>query len=141
LITALVTRLRGTSCLVHGSHLKIEVMGHIRYPDAFVVCTPLAKGTKRVHEPVVIFETLSESTAKTDLVDKNIEYCATSSVKRYVILDQDRISATVFSRRDEFWVEEPFGDGSTLHMPEIGISNPLAELYLDVNFGPKDMTK
>jgi len=139
LIIALGTRLRGTSCLVHGSHLKIEVMGHIRYPDAFVVCTPLPKGTTRVQDPVVIFEILSESTAQTDRVDKNVEYCATASVKRYVILNQDRIAATVFSRRDKSWVEEePFTDGSILHMPEIGISIPLAELYLNVDFAAQD---
>jgi Uma2 family endonuclease len=40
LIVALGTRLRGKPCQAHGSKLKIAVAGSIRYPDAFVVCSP-----------------------------------------------------------------------------------------------------
>jgi hypothetical protein len=43
LVTALRTRLRGQRCRLHGNSLKIRVMGSIRYPDAFVSCTPLRR--------------------------------------------------------------------------------------------------
>src|SRR4051812_13828085 len=39
-VTALANLLRGNRCRPHVSDLKIEVAGRIRYPDAFVVCTP-----------------------------------------------------------------------------------------------------
>jgi Uma2 family endonuclease len=61
-------RLRGQPCQFVGNDLKIEVAGRIRYPDGFVVCTPLSAQAKLVREPVVIFEVLSDSTGRTDLV-------------------------------------------------------------------------
>ena len=63
LVTALHTRLRGKHCRVHGNGLKIRVMGSIRYPDAFVSCTPVSPDSAGLSEPVVIFEVLSKSTA------------------------------------------------------------------------------
>ena len=55
----------------YGSDLKIETVNGIRYPDGFVVCSPVAPRATAVREPVVIFEVLSDSTARTDLVTKN----------------------------------------------------------------------
>ena len=41
LLIALGSRLRGKPCQPFGSDLKIRVGDSIRYPDAFVVCTPV----------------------------------------------------------------------------------------------------
>lgn len=133
LITALRNRLRGHPCRPHGSDLKIEVAGRIRYPDALVVCTPVPPDATMVKEPVVVFEILSGSTANRDLVIKNAEYRATPSIQRYVILEQTDAGAMMFARKGEDWIAEvASGDDAILHMPEIGIEIPLAELYADV---------
>lgn len=88
LTRALSTRLRGTPCRAHGNSLKIEVMGRIRYPDAFVTCGPApAANSTVVIDPVVIFEVLSPGSAQTDRFTKNREYAATPSVQRYVMLE------------------------------------------------------
>jgi Uma2 family endonuclease len=134
LVAALVNRLRGHRCRAFGSHLKIEVAGSIRYPDAFVVCTSLPRDAKVVRDPVVIFEVLSESTGDTDRIVKNREYRDTPSVQRYVMLEQDRIGATVFARDGDDWTGHVLADGDVLAMPEIGIEVPLAELYTDLDF-------
>ena len=126
-------RLRGTPCRFFGSDLKIEVIGRIRYPDGFVVCTPVPPDAKVVREPVVIFEVLSPSTAATDQFVKNREYEATASVRRYVMLAQDRIAATVFAREGEGWVGRLVAEDGALAMPEIGIEVSLAEFYLDLS--------
>jgi hypothetical protein len=81
LITALRNRLKGQPCRPFGSELKIEVAGRIRYPDAFVICTPIPPRSKVVTDRVLVFEILSDSTAGDDLVGKNAEYRATSSVR------------------------------------------------------------
>lgn len=128
LIGALRDRLRGKACRPFGSELKIEVAGSIRYPDAFVVCTPGDPRSTVVTDPVVIFEILSESTARIDHVDKNAEYRATPSVQRYVMLEQDSQAATVFAREGERWVGSLLTGDVVLAMPEIGIEVPLAEL-------------
>jgi Uma2 family endonuclease len=136
LAIALGGRLRGQLCQFFGADLKIEVAGKIRYPDGFVVCSAISLGDKIVRDPVVIFEVLSDSTARTDLVTKNHEYAATPSVQRYVILSQDEIGGTMFERIEGDWVGHLVSANSTLRMPEIGIELPLAELYEGIDFPP-----
>lgn len=132
---AIGSLLRGSPCRFFGSDLKIEVAGRIRYPDGFVVCTPVPAAATVVRDPVVVFEVLSPSTQGTDLVLKNREYAATTSVRRYVILAQDTIGGTMFERAVDDWVGHVLDGDSILRMPEIGIELPLVELYRDVEFG------
>jgi Uma2 family endonuclease len=130
LMVALGTRLRGKPCRPHGSDLKILVDGRIRYPDAFVVCTPVAPKATVVADPVVVFEILSESSSHTDLVAKNAEYRACASIRRYVVLEQAEPGALAFVRKGEEWAAETCsGEGATLALPELGIGIPLAEIY------------
>ncbi len=129
LIRALANRLAGKPCRTHGNSIKIEVMGRIRYPDAFVTCGPIKRGATVLHDPVVIFEVLSKGTAHTDRMVKNREYASTASVRRYVMLEQGAIGATVFERVGGDWVGHIITDDAVLHMPEIGIEIPLSELY------------
>ncbi|HET6307827.1 MAG TPA: Uma2 family endonuclease [Rhodopila sp.] len=109
--------------------------GSIRYPDAFVSCAKLPRGTQVVTDPVGVFEVLSPTTASTDIGMKNEEYRDTPSVQRYVMLAQDRKQATVFERIGGDWVGHIVSGDALLLMPEIGIEVPLAELYADVSFG------
>jgi Uma2 family endonuclease len=76
-------RLRGKPCQVYTADLKIAVAGSIRYPDAFVVCSPLPRGTRVVTDPVIVFEVLGPSTASTDIGVKNQENRDTPSIRRY----------------------------------------------------------
>jgi Uma2 family endonuclease len=134
LTVSLTSRLRGTLCRFYGSDLKIEVVGRVRYPDGFIVRTPLSPRAKRVTDPVDIFEVLSDSTERTDLVAKNREYAETPSVRCYVTLTQDEIGGTMFERIDDAWVGHLLAPGAIIRMPEIGIEVPLAELYEGVEF-------
>jgi len=136
LIRALGNRLDGKPCRVHGNSLKILVMGSIRYPDAFVSCTPVKRGSTVVHEPVVIFEVLSRGTAHTDRMVKNREYAGTASIRRYVMLEQTAIGGMMFTRGGDgaAWTGVILNAGDTIHMPEIGIEVPLSELYAGVEF-------
>jgi Uma2 family endonuclease len=135
LTAALRTRLRGKPCQFFGSDLKIQVAGdHIRYPDGIVVCAPLDRTATVAHHPVVIFEVLSPSTASTDRIVKAREYQATPSVQRYVMLEQDRVGATVYARTADSWTFDILPEGAVLAMPEIGVDVPLAELYEGLAF-------
>jgi Uma2 family endonuclease len=84
--------------------------------------------------PVVIFEVLSPSTAAQDRIVKAREYQATPSVQRYVMLEQDRIGATVHVRAQDGWSVLVLKDEDALAMPEIGLSIPLAEFYEGLRF-------
>lgn len=127
-------RLRDQPCRVYGPTLKIEVAARIRYPDAFVVCSPVAGKDTVVRDPVVVFEVLSESTARTDHIEKLAEYAATPSIQRYVILEQDSIAAMVFIRVGERFVAETLTEEGVLRMPEIGVEIALSDFYRGLDF-------
>jgi Uma2 family endonuclease len=137
LLGLLFNRLRGHHCQVHGSDLKIQVVGRIRYPDAFIVCSPIPAGTTVIHDPVVVFEILSPGTSYKDRIENNREYRATPSIQRYVILEQTRPAATVYARAGDDWVADVLVEEGDLALPEVGISVPLADLYEGVPFPPR----
>ena len=114
--------LDGTPCEPFGPDIKIIVDGRARYPDAVVSCTPQPDDSQIIENPIVVFEVLSDSTSRTDRVEKVREYQATASIMRYVILEQDNISATVFIRRGEDWSAFTIRAGDVLRMPEIGVT-------------------
>jgi Uma2 family endonuclease len=129
LIRRLANRLNGGPCRVVGSELKVSVAGSIRYPDAFVWCTPLPRGTLVVHEPAVVFEISSPSTAVIDHIEENREYRDTPSIQRYVMLEQDRQGVTVFTRAGDDWIGHLVEGDAVLSMPEIGVELSLSEIY------------
>jgi Uma2 family endonuclease len=140
ILRSLGNRLQGHRCREIGSDLKIEVMGHIRYPDAFVICNPRERGRKVVTDPIIVFEILSESTQHIDLVEKNEEYRETPSIQRYIILEQTHIGGVALVRSDDGrWTSKPLNrPNATVDLPEIGITLPLAEFYAGMNLGETD---
>jgi len=141
LATALGGRLRGKRCRFHGSDLKFQVAeGHVRYPDGMVLCSPVDRTATVVYDPVVVFEVLSPSTAREDRIVKAREYQATPSVQRYVMLEQDGVSATVYARSGETWTHEILVADSILALPEIEVELPLAELYEGIVFEAQDQS-
>ena len=143
LTAALLARLRGTPCQPHGGNLKIEVMGSIRYPDAYVTCGPIKRDSMIAPNPVVVFEVLSRGTARTDRIVKNREYASTASIQRYVMLEQAEIAGTMFERVGGEWIGRLLAADAVLQIPEIGIELPLAELYegLDLTGPSEDETE
>src|SRR5271157_2158554 len=132
---ALTGRLRGKPCQFFGSDLKIKAAENsCRYPDGIVTCTGGDNASTMVSDPVVIFEVLSPSTAANDRIVKAREYQAMPSVQRYVMLEQDRLGATVYARSGDTWTLEILVEDSVIDLPEIGVAVPLAELYEGIAF-------
>ncbi len=119
-------RLRGKKSQFYGSDLKIDTIATIRYPDGFVVCSPVIASATRIPDPVVIFEVLSDSSARTDLVTKNQEAICRAP-------PCDEMSGTMFERIGTDWVGHLLHADSILRMPEIDIELPLAELFEGVD--------
>ena len=133
LITALNNRLTGKPCQPCGPDMRVPTgSGRYRYPDALVTCASVPPDALDVLEPVVLFEVLSPSTEREDRKVKLREYCSIPSVRRYVMLEQDEIAATVFARTETGWSLDLLDMGDTLVMPEISVEIPLAELYANV---------
>lgn len=133
---ALNGRLRGSGCRVLGPTLKIRVDNHIHYPDAFVVCGTADLKSTVIDNPVVVFEVLSVSTARTDMIRKLGEYAATPSIRRYVILQPDFIGGLNLTRNGDHFIAHPLDQDSILAMPEIGIEVPVAGFYEGLDYPP-----
>ena len=126
---SLKSRLRGQPCEPFGSDLKVITSRGVRYPDASIVCTRQPGKDRFTTDAVVVFEVLSPSTSSVDRIIKNQEYRDTASIQRYVILEQDRQAATVFSRANGDWAGHVIAGDADLELPEAGVTIPLAELY------------
>src|ERR1700691_4045296 len=91
------------------------------------------------HEPVVVFEILSPSSANDDLGAKKAEYQALPSVQSYIVLQQTHRSAQVFRRVGETTADDEkvgewtyefvVGPDAMIALPQIGVTLPLAEIY------------
>ncbi|MCC6719210.1 MAG: Uma2 family endonuclease [Acetobacteraceae bacterium] len=119
-------------CRTFRGDLKIIVQGRVRYPDAMVTCTPVDDEDDTIPDPVVVFEVLSPSTAVVDRIVKNDEYRATPSIRHYVMLEQRRMAATVFSREGEAWRGQIHVGPTVIPLPAIGATLALADLYAGV---------
>jgi len=137
---ALDTRLAGKPCRPHGPNVKIQTAGKVRYPDALVTCTRTDPNATIANEPVVVFEVVSEDTARTDRIVKLREYQATPTIRRYIILEQKSIGAMVFARRDNDWIATALTEGDTLIIPEIDVQLPIDEFYADLDYSSPDET-
>lgn len=130
---ALRSQLRGTGCVAHGSNLKVtsdRAQSSI-YPDAFVRCgPPVGEGT-RTDDPVVVFEVLSESTARNDLTRKRQVYKAMPSLKVivYVSLGEYRLDIVRRIADGSFDDEVLEGEDAVLDLPEIGATLTMTEIY------------
>lgn len=138
LLSELYSRLQGGPCEVFISDVKvfIEALNCFYYPDIVVTCDPEDNDDYFVNRPVLIVEVESPSTSLIDRREKLIAYRKLDSLREYLLLSQDSISAVLF-RRDqngEWWSEQP-GPEDELRLESVGLSMPLSRLYEGVEFG------
>ena len=67
-----------------------------------------------------------------DRVAKNAEYRATPSIQHYVMLEQNRMAATMFSRRGDAWLGVLLTGDVVLALPAIGVELPFSALYAGI---------
>ena len=125
-------RLRGKSCEPYGSDLKLRLSSGrgFYYPDVMVVCDPREDDRYFEESPTVIFEVLSPETERIDRGEKALAYHKISSVKAYVLVDQDRVALTVLHRSGDGWRTEVLEESSAvLKLPMIGVEIPFDRIY------------
>lgn len=133
-IRAFNNRLAGTPCRAVGANFKVQTASGIRYPDVVVICTPMAPNALVCRDPAVIVEVASPSTATDDRTTKLAEYRALPSLQHYILLEQDRVFATVIALAGTTWTHTLLGLGGMLELPGIGVTVPVAELYEGLSF-------
>lgn len=127
--------LRSKPCQPFNSDTKIRIRlaDHIRfyYPDAMVVCQPNPPEDHFQDQPLILVEVLSDSTRRTDLVEKRDAYLTIPTLRVLVFIEPDMPSLMVHRRQADgsFATEVHSGLDATLALPEIEAEVPLAELY------------
>ncbi len=147
LLRRLGERLEGSPCHPVGSDQRVLVpaTGLYTYPDAVVVCDPpefLDGHFDTLMNPKVLFEILSDSTEKYDRGTKSNHYRQIESLQEYVLVSQTDPHVEVFHRQpDGNWLlreARALDESITLH--SVGITLPLCEIYLRVEFPGPDTT-
>ena len=134
LFARLLNHLRGSPCQAFIAdvklHLKEVGVEIFYYPDLMVCCDPNDRDPYYRTRPCLIVEVLSGGTARIDQQEKLFSYKRLDSLQGYLLLEQDRIGATLHWRENSDWRRAEFNDPQTeLTLPCTGLIVPLAELY------------
>ena len=134
MIELLGSSLRGKSCDVHTSDLRLELDAqHFVYAAAVVVCRPLelrAGTTDVVTNPSVVVEVLSKSTEAYDRSDKQAGFLALPPVKHYVLVSQRVARVELYTRQaDGSFRFMVYGSGTSVALEQLGLTIPVDDIY------------
>ena len=126
--------LRGHRCEPFINDMKVKIPPAFAdvyyYPDVLVACDPTDNARYFRERPTVIIEVLSTETERTDRREKAIAYRQIPTVEAYVLIEQERMAATILCRIEPGWQSEVIeGPGSILKLPGIGVEIPLERIY------------
>ena len=136
----LITALRGKSCQVFGSDLRVCISPtRYVYPDVFVACeqSDLEGNNDIVYSPRLIIEVLSPNapTITSNRREKFIYYRACPSVQEYIFVNRDEVSVDVYRRVNEkLWVVHLSGPSDDVELKSIGVTVQIAAIYENVRF-------
>jgi len=127
-------RLRGHRCEPFINDMKVKIPPTFAdvyyYPDVLVACDRTDNARYFRERPTVIIEVLSPETERTDRREKAIAYRQLPPVEAYVLIEQERMAATILRRAEPGWQSDMIeGPGSILKLSSIGVDIPLDRIY------------
>lgn len=131
---ALALRLRGSGCFPHASDMAVQTRpDSIRYPDVSVYCErddPASEQAKAWDNPRIVFEVLSNGTARTDLKVKLEEYRALPSIDTIVFVDigSERVHVHQRTGRNG-WADETHDEPHDVMLPSLRVTVPHDEIF------------
>ena len=136
-LTTLHSAFRRTRCKVFGSDLRVTTPGGLyTYPDVSVICGKVALvsgAPDTATNPVLLVEVLSEATRDYDRDEKFELYKTISTLREYLLLDQDRPAADHFTRRRESWTQSTTASiSSKVSLGCVKVELSLREVYRGV---------
>jgi len=119
------------------SPVKTPKLPPYRYPDASVVCGESRfesiHGIDALMNPILIVEVLSPTTELADKEDKRIAYQAIESLQEYVLIAQDKVEITHYTRKGDLWFRDVVSDlSASIQLASLASTITLADLYRDV---------
>lgn len=109
---ALRNKLKKEQCKVNMESVKVEIMNrqHYTYPDVVVSCNENDNNPKTLKFPVLIAEVLSDSTRKYDINEKFAYYKKLSSLRHYILIEQEKCFVTVYTKNNDLWVHRAYSE-------------------------------
>jgi Uma2 family endonuclease len=131
--------LDGSGCEPFFVDIKVFVKKFKRfyYPDLLVVCGEDLECEYYTSKPTLLIEVLSPSTALTDRREKMFAYQEIESLQEYILIEQNKIYAEIYRRRDDglwSWIE--FDETEEIEFDSIKFKMPMTEIYEGVEIPP-----
>ena len=129
---------------VYATNMRVRIpSGLYTYPDVVVVCGSPKFDDDHVDtllNPLVLIEVLSESTADYDRGTKFKHYRQITSLREYVLVDQEAAQLEHFALGDDgkWSLTEIVGLDQVLKLNSIECQIPLSEIYRKVTFKQAD---
>lgn len=140
-VTSLLHQLlRGTSCRVYNSDLRVQLSAsRYVYPDASVSCDERDRGqNETIRSPHLIVEVFSPGTEAYDRGRKFAYYRACPTIQEYVLIDSQHLAVDIFRRqKNSFWTFHAFSSGDEIELASLQLHFPIAALYENVTLPPE----
>jgi Uma2 family endonuclease len=134
---ALRQHLSGTPCRTFMADMKVAAADDesFFYPDVVVTCSPADRQSPLVkHEPTLIVEVLSPSTAAYDLGSKFAHYRQLPTLREIAFIDLNARRTDVYRRgADGLWVLHSFDAGADVHWASVDLTVTAAALFAEVD--------
>ena len=126
---------RGKGCRIYSSDVKTVVDGAGYYPDVMLACSPSGDDKLVEHNPCVIVEVLSPSTAITDYNEKRWAYSKIGSLEQYILVSSDAVQVEVFTRQADGWLSRVYTQREeSFLLNSLNASLTLEGIYEDIEF-------
>ncbi len=136
--SALRVAARGSKCRVMASDMKVLIQKRpqiVYYPDVVVTCDETDRERYFRSRPCLVVEVLSDSTKRTDRNEKKLHYQRISSIKMYLIVDQNSKRVEVCRRsEDGTWQAETLENEGLIELECPNTTLTLEQIYEDVDF-------
>ncbi len=123
-----------SNCVVHSSEMRVKVSDtRYVYPDLSALCGEEVyedESEVTLLNPVFVVEVTSPSSATYDRVDKLGFYLDVPSIEAYLIVDQDRLRADLYTRAEEGWYVRVFNQPeAVIPLDALNCELSLAQVY------------
>ena len=144
IIRALGNALIPRGCRVYGSDVKIHTGDGVdTLPDVSAFCGEHQHYGRRgdvLLNPLLLVEVLSPSTRDYDLTEKFEHYQTVTSLQDYLLVEQDRAKALLYTRRGGYWeLRGISGRDSAVLLTSVGVTLAMADVYALVEFGTEPL--
>ena len=133
ILNSLSGQLRRSDCEPFFVDIKVRIkkLNRFYYPDLIVVCGEDTEDEHYTTRPALIVEVLSPSTKLTDRREKMFAYKEIESLREYVMIDQTRMYAEIYRRREtgDLWDWIEFETGEEIEFASVGFEMSMSDVY------------